>query len=634
MQADYWDVVFRGRLSRRRALAASVGAAGASAFLAACGEGTGSNSGGSRAKQDASGLVSPIEDTSKTAKPGGVFKWYNTSEPNHLDGIAQGQAQLNIFNGMVYSSLVANKVGYKEPSSYNEVVPNLSESWEFSPDRTQITFKLRRGVKWHNKAPVNARAFDSSDVLATFRRYGSLPSNNRAANVNEFNPNAPILNVTAPDAFTIVYKLKEPTSYIMQRLANMITGELGTIQPREALDGSFDPRKDQIGTGGFILEKWEPSIGLTYRRNPDYWDKDEPRIGTLEMPIIPGSAYATGLSAFKTGQLYTFQVRAEDQIPTKRELPVLKLYQDVNSAASVGHTIGFGWLPFGSFQKSPFLDVRVRQAFSLSEDRHATIDTLFNVAKFESEGLPVETYFYTSIGYVPEVLLDPRTREFGPDAKWYTPDSAQRDAYLKEAKQLLSAAGHPNGFEYPSAFVNPPTFTANGYNSEAEIRDAFKREIGLKPSPKGLDYNIDYLQKYITQQAKYEGTLYRLGAVSSPDPVDYYVWRYWSKAGPTSGAIFTGEGSEASGGDKKVDDYIERAKAESDVKKQTSILHDLQRYLAKMQYCVSRAGLASGFAMAWPAVGNFLVFRGDSRAINNHYYTTWVDETQEPVRKT
>jgi len=169
---------------------------------------------------------------------------------------------------------------------------------------------------------------------------------------------------------------------------------------------------------------------------------------------------------------------------------------------------------------------------------------------------------------------------------------------------------------------------------QAEVRDAFQREIGLKPVAKGLDYNIDYLQKFITKQGKFEGTLYRLGATSSPDPVDYYVWRYWSKAGPTSGALFSGEGSDIPGGDKKVDDFIEKAKAETDVKKQTALLHDLQRHLAKYQYCISRAGLASGFTLAWPAAGNFQVFQGDSRAINQHFYTTWVDETKAPIKKT
>jgi hypothetical protein len=59
----------------------------------------------------------------------------------------------------------------------------------------------------------------------------------------------------------------------------------------------------------------------------------------------------------------------------------------------------------------------------------------------------------------------------------------------------------------------------------------------------------------------------------------------------------------------------------------------LQRHLGKMQYSISRPGNASGFDLAWPAAANFRVFYGDSRAINNHYYTTWVDDTKAPIKK-
>src|SRR5207249_7498745 len=126
----------------------------AAALLAACGGGK-SSSDGSTPKKVTSDLIVDPEDTTKVAKFGGISRWYSTTEPNHLDGIAQGQSQLNQFNGFAYSSLVANKAGVKQPSPYNEVVPNMAESWEFSPDRLQITFKLRQGVKWHNRPPVN-----------------------------------------------------------------------------------------------------------------------------------------------------------------------------------------------------------------------------------------------------------------------------------------------------------------------------------------------------------------------------------------------------------------------------------------------------------------------------------------------
>ena len=624
MQDSYWTRLLDKRLSRRRTLAGSAGLGVIAAFLAACGGGEGGNGGTSSGTS--SSLITEPEDRGKEAKAGGVYKWFSATEPNHLDGIAQGQSQLNVFNGMVYSSLVSNKMGYKQPSSFTEVVPNMAESWEFSPDRTQITFKLRQGVKWHNRNPVNGRAFDSSDVVATWQRYEELPANNKAANSNKANPNAPIVSVTAPDARTVVYKLKEPASYMMQRLSNMVTGEPGTIQPREAGQG-FDPRLDQIGTGGFILEKWEPSVGLTYKRNPEYWDKEAAYIETLEVPIIP--QYATQLAAFQTGQLYLMPVRATDLLSTKRQTPGLAMYQTLVSTAAVSTTIGFGWEPWGSYAKSPFLDMRVRQAVSMALDRDAYIDTFGNVSTLEAEGLPVETYWYSSMGPLPGVHLDPRDKNFGPNAVYY-------ERNVAEAKKLLAAAGFPDGIELPTYFVSSGQFA--NHTQEVEILNGWANEVGFKTNADGIDYNTEYLKNFITQQGKHDGWLYRRGAVSSPDPVDFFVWRYWSKSGPTSGALgydVNGRGDQS--GDPEVDSLIEKALAEADAQKQVSILHDLQRYLGKMQYGVPNPGIASGFDLTWPVSGNFRVHQSDSRAgttnlVNSFFYTTFVDETKPPLK--
>ena len=140
--------------------------------------------------------LSDIVDTSSKAKRGGTMKWTQASEPLHFDGQAQGQAQLNIYNGMVYESLVRNKPGIGKPSTLTESLPNLAESWEVSPDKLTITFKLRQGVKWQNIAPVNGRAFTAEDVTLSIERYVSAPTpNNKAANFNSVNPGAPIISV-------------------------------------------------------------------------------------------------------------------------------------------------------------------------------------------------------------------------------------------------------------------------------------------------------------------------------------------------------------------------------------------------------------------------------------------------------
>ena len=241
--------------------------------------------GGSTGPSDTSGLLAKIEDTSKSAKRGGVMKWVQGNEPLHFDGQSQGQVQLNIYNGLAYESLVRNKPGDGQPSSYNEVLPNLAESWEFSPDKTTITFKLRQGVKWQNVAPVNGRAFDSSDVVASLKRYAAGTGNVAAQHQLEEPHRADRARGTAPDPNTVVYKLKEPTSFIMQRLANMITGEVGAIYPKEA-DNGFDTTKGQIGTGGFMLDTYTPSGSIVYKRNPDYWNKEAAFPDTLEIPFV------------------------------------------------------------------------------------------------------------------------------------------------------------------------------------------------------------------------------------------------------------------------------------------------------------------------------------------------------------
>src|SRR5688572_6831369 len=318
---SYWDRVLFRRVSRRRGLATLGAGAAAAAFLAACGSddegGTSTPGGNGGASGGTSGLVSEITDTSDVAKRGGVIKWYSSSEPNHFDGGVQGQAQLNVFNGLAYGSLVQNKPGYKQNASNTEVVPDLAESWEFAPDGLSVTFKLRSGVKWQNLPPVSGRPFDAEDVVANWTRY-EAKGGNKAANSNKANPNAPIVSVTATDRSTVVYKLAQPTSFILQRLATMTTGEAGTQMPRET-DNGFDPRTGQIGTGGFILDTYEPSVRLLYRRNPDYWNTKEPYADTLEMPLL--SQYPSALAQFQTGNLYAYPVLSTDMVATKQKSP-------------------------------------------------------------------------------------------------------------------------------------------------------------------------------------------------------------------------------------------------------------------------------------------------------------------------
>ena len=133
------------------------------------------------------------------------------------------------------------------------------------------------------------------------------------------------------------------------------------------------------------------------------------------------------------------------------------------------------------------------------------------------------------------------------------------------------------------------------FPKQIAVIEQFNSDLGLNVSSDPLDYNLGYLPNFVTKRGQHEGILISLGAVTSPNPTDYYVWRYYSKSGATSGAIFGDIGSGGGEGDPKVDDFIDQAKGEFDGAKNAAILGDLQRYLGGMQYCVSSPGVASGF---------------------------------------
>jgi ABC-type transport system substrate-binding protein len=608
MLEPYWATVARTRVSRRHALAASGATALGAALLAACG------SGGSTSANKTSLVSQPI-DTSKQAKRGGVSKWYLASESGAFDIHLGGAAPLNVPRSMVYGDFVSEKPGYLKPQEYTDYDPDLAESWEWSPDRLQLTFKLREGVKWHNKPPVNGRLLDVDDVLFTWNRYASI-GRYRGDLLNSANPSAPILSVTAPDSKTVVLKLSAPSVDLMAHFAVPFQGD-PSIVPKET-DTTFDIRRDMIGTGPWVLSNYTPSVGMTFSRNPDYWQKDRPFIDKIEAPFL--LEYAQQLAQFRAGNIYTgAAVRQEDIISTKQSLPDLKLYTVQTGTFSPGVTVYFGWSPVAG--NSAFKDERVRQALSMSWDRDLFIDTFYNVQKFRSQGLPVQTLWNAVFGTgAGSWLLDPRNKDFGANAKYYMHDVA-------EAKKLLAAGGYTNGVEITSNYISGTQLGTN-HQEQVQVLEDMAREAGFRPITNLIDYVTEY-PKFRDGRGKFTGWAYVSTPAPGNDAVTLLNYRYYAKGGIN----FLGYDSGAKGdgsGDPNVDGPIEKARAEFDTNKRKSIINDLQRYLAKAQFCIPNPGLATGFTLAWPVLSNFQVVQGEKRGVN---FDWWLDETQAPLKK-
>src|SRR2546430_2131112 len=149
MDTSYWTKALNFQIKRRRLLATAGGTAAAAALLAACG---GGGHGGSGASQsDKSSLVAkPVEVAPAQARRGGTLRVRHTGDPATLDP-AGAVNPLNQPARLAYNTLVRMAYGTLKPSD-NAIVPDVAESWEIAPDGTQITMKIRQGVKWHNKA--------------------------------------------------------------------------------------------------------------------------------------------------------------------------------------------------------------------------------------------------------------------------------------------------------------------------------------------------------------------------------------------------------------------------------------------------------------------------------------------------
>ena len=616
MVRGYWSELLKQRVSRRRVLAASGMAAGGIGLLAACGGSDGGNEQG-----DSSGLITQPVDTTKQARRDGVLKDRTFTDAPSLS-VATGFGNFsNPISGKVYNTLFRAKTGYMKPQG-SELEGSLVESWEWAPDGSQIVMKLRPGVTFHNKPPVNGRSLDVDDILLTWDRFIKTNSS-RSEVFNGLNPDAPVISFTASDPRTLILKLKEPVHYVLNYFTKANASAGLNIAPKER-DTTFEDRADMIGTGPFMLTNYTPSVGFTFKRSPGYWDKDEALVEQIELPIV--LEYSTALAQFKAGNMFSMgnngspQVKQEDILPVKSEVPELLIYQDDLKAFLEARMMSFGWLPDGT---SPFRDERVRQAFSMAYDRDLYLDTFHNVSNFAAQGLPVETRWNSHVvATYEDEWLNPQSKDFGPNAKFFELDIA-------EAKRLLAAAGYPNGLQNikASQVAGPELPSAK----HAEVINGFLLEIGVTSQVNPIDYTKEYQTTYRNGQGQFEGYLYGTDqGGGAGDVVSTLANNYWSKGRTAAYRGFSASGKNDQSGDPQVDAMIERARIERDPERLRGTLNELQRYLAKAVYLIQPPGMAAGFTMAWPALRNFRVFRVSSQY---QTYGLWVDDTLPPFKK-
>jgi ABC-type transport system substrate-binding protein len=414
--------------------------------------------------------------------------------------------------------------------------------------------------------------------------------------------------MTALDDRTLQIKLSQPDATLFGLLAQVRAGNFYVL-PKDA--DKIDYRNVSIGSGPWMMKNWAPGQGAYLERNPGYHQHnlspDLPYLDEWHYPEMPDASTAT--AQFTTGNVHVWSsyISQEQVLPIKKQVPELQMFAVDPATTSMrvimGHKAG-----------SPFTDERVRRATMMTFDRDLAIETLGNTKAFEDAGLPVDKRYDSAVWVDAPAgwWLDPRGKNFGPNAQWYKFDVAA-------AKQLLSAAGFPNGVD---TVINYPL----GYNPG--ILHKIDIVLGLFGGGHGgpIRYkinNVDYQTAWSPQYRFIRGQIPDLALiqdVDTPEPTLYMYQRFHSKGG-----VFQG-------GDSQQDEILTKARAEFDEEKRRALIFEAQRYEGGAVHYPFTHGGANSFELNWPAVRNVNVFRTDLSGVNPAL-TYWLDQTKPPFGK-
>src|SRR5215471_19116521 len=167
---------------------------------------------------------------------------------------------------------------HKERNTIDTIVPDLAESWGWSEDGKELTFKLRHGIKWHDGKP-----FTAADVKCTWDLLqGKTPEKLRLNPRRAWYRNLDEVTTKGDDEVT--FHLMRPQPYLLVLLASGVS----PVYPCHVSPAQM--RQHPIGTGPFKFVEYKPNEAVRLTRNPDYWKPGRPYLDGLEFPIVASVA--------------------------------------------------------------------------------------------------------------------------------------------------------------------------------------------------------------------------------------------------------------------------------------------------------------------------------------------------------
>jgi peptide/nickel transport system substrate-binding protein len=472
--------------------------------------------------------------TAAPAQPvaGGTLTIGIVEEPETLNPfITQLVTSFNVLSGVME--------GLLDYDADQKLQPRLAESYSVSEDGLTYTFKLRKGVTWHDGQP-----FTAADVVATWQ----IIMNPDFAAFSQLGWDK-IVSIDTPDDHTVVMKTTEKYAPFITYVGASI------IAPKHLIDQGMDAFKQEfgrapVGTGPFKLARWDSAQAITLEKFDGYWDAArKPKLDKIVLKIVPDTN--TLLVQMKTGEVHMSDAVSSLQI------------DEVNKIESMAVTLrdGTDWTHMDLKHIDFLTDKRVRQALDYATPKQQIVDQLL-------KGLGTVAF-----------------GDQAPGTPWINPNIQPRPYDLEKAAALLAEAGFTKGadgiLEKDGKKLAIEHWIPAGDEQTRRVQQVIAaswQKLGIQVDAREEDIkSIWGPNGYQFTRAMTAG---QYSWTNGNDPDDMFYWH--SSQIPTEP---TGTGGNTIGFfqqfdfQKEIDDLTERAAAETNFEKRQQLYWQIQALL-------------------------------------------------------
>jgi peptide/nickel transport system substrate-binding protein len=364
-------------------------------------------------------------------KQGGILRVFHRDSPASMSILEEGSISaimpmMGVFNNLVLfdQHVPQNRV--------ESIVPELATSWSWSEDGTELSFKLRQGVKWHDGRPFTAADVKCTYDLLTGKATEKLRLNYREAWFHNID------RVTTEGDNEATFRLKRPQPAVLSLLASGYS----PVYPCHV--SAREMRSHPVGTGPFKFAEYKPNQSIKVVRNPNYWKPDRPFLDGIEYTIIANRS--TAILAFVAGKFdmtfpYEVSVPLVKDVRSQAPRAICEI-KPMNGRANLLIT-----------DAPPFNNPVLRRAMQLSLDRKSFIDILgegqYDIGAVLQPppegiwGMPLEMLQQLT-GYGPDVQKNRedarammRSLGYGPDNRLKVKLASRNIAWYRDPAAIL-----------------------------------------------------------------------------------------------------------------------------------------------------------------------------------------------------